>query len=318
MSAADRLVRFTLRMQSRMPMVARTLARGSPARPLPAFALRAMGNAVSMPHSDRSHLGNNEGVPVHTAPHFRKPKVVDASVTKNTSEDYMLSHAVYSQEEVNAVEQTHLEPETSRDRAALAALRVVRRSFDWATGYGHNMNVEKYLTRIVFLETVAGVPGMVGAMIRHTTSLRSMRRDYGWIHTLLEEAENERMHLLTFLEMQRPGPFMRFMVLLTQGVFFNSYFIMYLLAPRTCHRFVGYLEEEAVKTYTRILEDMDSGKLPEWADKPAPKIAKKYWRLDDKASMRDLILAVRADEAIHRDVNHVFATLPTGQPNPFK
>ena len=36
----------------------------------------------------------------------------------------------------------------------------------------------------------------------------TMRRDYGWIHTLLSEAENERMHLLTFLE-------------LGQGVFFK-------------------------------------------------------------------------------------------------
>jgi hypothetical protein len=66
--------------------------------------------------------------------------------------------------------------------------------------------------RILFLETIAGVPGMVAAMLRHLTSLRLMvsqtsfltvkflmiwqRRDSGWIHTLLEEAENERMHLM--------------------------------------------------------------------------------------------------------------------------
>lgn len=81
------------------------------------------------------------------------------------------------------------------------------------------MTTQKYLTRMLFLETVAGVPvrslqllhliyinllfslqGMVGGMVRHLKSLRDMKRDYGWIHTLLEEAENERMHLLTFLE----------------------------------------------------------------------------------------------------------------------
>lgn len=39
--------------------------------------------------------------------------------------------------------------------------------------------------RIIFLETVAGVPGMVAAMTRHLHSLRRMQRDYGWIHTLL-------------------------------------------------------------------------------------------------------------------------------------
>ena len=37
----------------------------------------------------------------------------------------------------------------------------------------------------MFLETVAGVPGMVGAMVRHLRSLRHMDRDHGWIHTLL-------------------------------------------------------------------------------------------------------------------------------------
>lgn len=69
--------------------------------------------------------------------------------------------------------------------------------------------------RILFLETIAGVPGMVAAVLRHLRSLRLMvsgisasptlcpplsgvlqRRDAGWIHTLLEEAENERMHLM--------------------------------------------------------------------------------------------------------------------------
>jgi threonyl-tRNA synthetase len=38
-----------------------------------------------------------------------------------------------------------------------------------------------------------------------------------WIHTLLEEAENERMHLLTFMSMKKPGPFFRASVVITQG-----------------------------------------------------------------------------------------------------
>lgn len=62
----------------------------------------------------------------------------------------------------------------------------------------------------------AGVPGMVGGMLRHMRSLRTMKRDHGWIHTLLEEAENERMHLLTFLQLREPGPLMRLMVLFGQ------------------------------------------------------------------------------------------------------
>ncbi|CAN0464320.1 unnamed protein product, partial [Hapterophycus canaliculatus] len=73
------------------------------------------------------------------------------------------------------------------------------------------------LNRVIFLETVAGIPGMVAGALRHLTSLRRMRsRDHGWIHTLLEEAENERMHLLTFLKLKQPGPIFRFAVMISQ------------------------------------------------------------------------------------------------------
>jgi len=257
------------------------------------------------------------------APHFRgqtanQPQII-GKPTKNTEEDYMLSHAVYSPEEVNKVQVTHLPPESVSDKVALAGINLLRRTFDLATGYAADrpFSVEKYLQRMIFLETVAGVPGMVGAMARHLKSLRTMRRDFGWIHTLLEEAENERMHLLTFTEMRQPGPAFRAMVMIGQGVFMNLYAVAYLLAPRTCHKFVGYLEEEAVKTYTHCLHDIDAGRLPEWSNKEAPEIAKKYWRLPADAKMRDLFLAVRADEAIHRDVNHTLAVLPDNVKNPF-
>ena len=74
------------------------------------------------------------------------------------------------------------------DNLAYYSIQTVRASFDLITRYHPDrMNREKWLTRIVFLETVAGVPGMMGAMIRHLHSLRLMRRDHGWIHTLLEE-----------------------------------------------------------------------------------------------------------------------------------
>ena len=65
---------------------------------------------------------------------------------------------------------------------------------------------------------------------------------------------------------------MRLMVLGAQGVFFNGFFIAYLISPRTAHRFVGYLEEEAVITYTRQIADIDAGKLPKWEKMTAPDI----------------------------------------------
>jgi ubiquinol oxidase len=150
------------------------------------------------------------------------------------------------------------------------------------------------------LETVAAVPPMVGGMTHHLSSLSKMRQD-NWIKALLDEAENERMHLMTFIQITKPSFFDRMLILAVQGVVWNLYFICYLISPRTCHRFVGYLEEEAVKTYTKFLKMIDAGKI---ANVPAPKIAKDYWGLPEDASLRDVVLVIRADEMDHRDVNH--------------
>lgn len=176
---------------------------------------------------------------------------------------------------------------------------------------------DAWLNRIIFLETIAGVPGMVAATCRHLQSLRLMKRDKGWIHTMLEDAENERMHLLTFMELAKPGWIARTFALLAQGVFYNFFFVFYLMAPRVAHRFVGVLEEEAVLTYSFILDDLKEGRLPEWENVAAPEIAKQYWQLGDDAMLVDVIRAVRADEATHRHINHTFASLEPTDPNPF-
>jgi ubiquinol oxidase len=79
---------------------------------------------------------------------------------------------------------------------------------------------------------------------------------------------------------------------------------MYLFAPRTAHRFVAYLEEEAVISYTGYLDAIDAGELE---NVPAPQIAIDYWNLPADARLRDVVLVVREDEAAHRDTNHRFA-----------
>jgi hypothetical protein len=128
------------------------------------------------------------------------------------------------------------------------------------------------------------------------------------------------MHLLTFLKLAEPGWFMRLMVLGAQGVFFNGFFLAYLASPRICHRFVGYLEEEAVITYTRAVEELEAGKLPLWKDLDAPEIAIQYWQMPEgQRKMRDLLLFVRADEAKHREVNHTLGNLNHAiDPNPYQ
>lgn len=139
------------------------------------------------------------------------------------------------------------------------------------------------------------------------------------IETLLEEAYNERMHLLTFLKLAEPGPIMRLLVLGAQGVFFNAFLAAYLVSPRTCHRFVGYLEEEAVLTYSNVINDIDAGRLPVFSKCTAPDIAVAYWNMPEgKRTMRDLILYIRADEAKHREVNHTLGNLDQRKdPNPY-
>ena len=184
-----------------------------------------------------------------------------------------------------------------RERFAFGFVKVLRFFADlfFQKRYGH---------RAVVLETVAAVPGMVGGMLQHLKALRRIRDDQGWIKELLDEAENERMHLMTFVQIAQPTLFERLLIMIVQAVFFVVYFVLYLISPITAHRVVGYFEEEAVTSYTHYLEELDVGRLE---NVPAPKIAIDYWSLPTEARLRDVVLAVREDEAGHRDRNHSFA-----------
>ena len=166
---------------------------------------------------------------------------------------------------------------------------------------------KRYGHRAIVLETVAAVPGMVGATINHLTALRRMCDDDGWIRTLMEEAENERMHLMTFVQIAQPNLFERLVIILVQWIFYIGFFLLYLVSKRTAHRIVGYFEEEAVISYTLYLKEIDEGRSPNVA---APAIAKHYWKMPDTATLRDVV--VRADEAHHRDANHGFASTLAG------
>lgn len=163
---------------------------------------------------------------------------------------------------------------------------------------------KRYGHRAVVLETVAAVPGMVGGLLQHLKALRHIRDDQGWIRELLDEAENERMHLMTFIEIAQPSRFERAIIMLGQAIFYNAYFWLYLFTPRIAHRIVGYLEEEAVVSYTQYLAEIDAGRVE---NVPAPALARDYWKLAADARLREVVIAVRADEAGHRDRNHEMA-----------
>ena len=195
--------------------------------------------------------------------------------------------------------QKHYKPENMSDRIALTFTKLLRLIADifFKKKYGH---------RAVVLETVAAVPGMVAGMLMHLKSLRKMEDDKGWIKLLLEEAENERMHLMTFIQVAKPTSLERFIIIAAQLVFIVMYSIIYLASQRTAHRIVGYFEEEAVFSYTDYLNELESGRIK---DQPAPKIAIDYWNLPLHSTLKDVVRVVRDDEAGHRDVNHSFANL---------
>ena len=173
--------------------------------------------------------------------------------------------------------------------------RLVADTF-FAKRYGH---------RAVVLETIAGVPGMVAGMLIHLKSLRKMQTGYGkQIREMLAEAENERMHLMFFIEIAKPNIFERILVILAQGVFMSFYLFMYIFFPKTSHRMIGYFEDEAVKSYTEYLDLVQRGKV---MNIRAPQIAIEYYNLKKNARLSDLIMSVRADEMHHADVNHSYA-----------
>jgi ubiquinol oxidase len=164
---------------------------------------------------------------------------------------------------------------------------------------------KRYGHRAVVLETVAGVPGMVAGMWNHLRSLRKMEPDdRGWIKTLLEEAENERMHLMIFIEIAKPNWLERGLILLAQAIFWHFYLVLYVFFPTTAHRMVGYFEDQAVISYTQYLERIERGDIPNIA---APQIAIDYYGLESNAKLDDVVKAVRLDEQGHADVNHKMA-----------
>ena len=193
----------------------------------------------------------------------------------------------------------HHKPQNINDRIALTFTKFLRLLADtfFKKKYGH---------RAVVLETVAAVPGMVAGMLLHLKSLRKMQDDKGWIKILLDEAANERMHLMTFIEIAKPTFIERIIIMMAQFIFILMYLFIYIISQKTAHRIVGYFEEEAVISYTEYLKEIEEGKIE---NIKAPEIAINYWNLPLNSRLKDVIEVIRDDEAGHRDVNHSFANI---------
>mmetsp|Transcript_62162 Transcript_62162/g.116296 ORF Transcript_62162/g.116296 Transcript_62162/m.116296 type:complete len:381 (-) Transcript_62162:67-1209(-) len=262
-----------------------------------------------------------------TIVHFRESKTPHPLLAKphqqgNAELSISLNH-IWSEEEIQKrLDSLYQHRPVSRsDKVMHSIMWTLYKSFNWVTGFKPvNTPVRAVEWRLIVLESFAGVPGFMAAMFRHFRCLRTLQRDHGWIHTLLEEAENERMHLLICMKMFKANWLTRSLVMGAQ-VFMTPFLAaIYIFHPGAVHRFVGYLEETACLTYANIIHQVETPGTPlydAWAHLPAPGLAKAYWKLSEDALWVDALKCMFADESNHRDVNHTFATMGSDDPNPF-
>lgn len=192
---------------------------------------------------------------------------------------------------------SHHAPQGLGDRFAWGLTWCIDRGADLVFGGRH-------AHRAVVLETMAAIPGMIGALVLHLRLTRRLDRQEGGVEALVQEARNERFHLLVFSTIARPVWWERGLIRLGQLATVLIYGTMYLLSRRVAHRFVGYLEERAVTSYTHYLDDLQRNP---GRNGPAPGAAIRYWHLPPDATLMDVVAAVRRDEVHHREHNHSLA-----------
>lgn len=193
---------------------------------------------------------------------------------------------------------THFTPRSFSDRIAFRLCQMLRWMADtyFKKQYGH---------RALVIETVASIPGMVGAFFTHMRCLRKrIKYDENKIQNLLNEAANERVHFLVFLEIVKPSWMDKVAIYLGQFFFGCGFFVLYFCSVKTAHRMIGYFEEEAVKSYLTYLQAIEQKEIDNVA---APDLAQSYWKLPSDAKLSDVIISIIKDEIKHREYNHFLA-----------
>lgn len=97
-----------------------------------------------------------------------------------------MPHNIYSKRDISHYTSRHRIPTSFSDKFAYFLINSIRKTYNALTGYNvDKMTENKWLIRCLFLETVAGVPGMVGGMGTHLKTIRDLKKDKGRIHHLL-------------------------------------------------------------------------------------------------------------------------------------
>lgn len=216
------------------------------------------------------------------------------------------------------INNTHHKTIYCTDYAAWMTNKLIKFIFDLLSGllftdlikivFNKNRDDElKAIKRIIFLESIAPVPSSTAHFWRIRRSCLFHIADKGIIQQLHDEAENERIHLFIALQIYHPAILFRICLWIVLISFSFYYFIMYIIFPEYSHRLAGYMEEDAISTYSNMISDMDEGKFSGWKKIEAPLIAKLYYNLNDTATWKDVLICIRQDEIHHRDTQHSFA-----------
>jgi len=236
--------------------------------------------------------------------------------------NYTLKNHVWSDAEIQKRFETrfdHVAPEGWMDKATYWILRGVYSAFNFMTRFDKNdPSPSSMKFRLILLESVAGVPPFIMGGYRHFRSLRNMSYDGGRIFTHMEEAENERMHLIICMQLFEAAWYTKAAVVVAQILITPFCWFFCLLNPRYLNRFVGYLEELACETYGTVLEHISNPEkqLHVWNEMKAPPVAIQYYDLEEGATWPDTLKRIYADETMHRDVNHTFAGIAIDARNP--
>lgn len=168
---------------------------------------------------------------------------------------HLLAQQWYNLEDIQDIKFTHREPVNFRDKFALRWIGGVRIFVNTLTGKDHEKRDAKtWFNRMVLLESIAPIPGLVVGTAKYFKNLSSMKVDRALTHFMLEESENERTHLFLWLNYNKSTYLSRMFIAFKQIAFYNVFFLTYMISPYTCHRFMGYLEEEAIYNYTMFLK----------------------------------------------------------------
>jgi ubiquinol oxidase len=188
--------------------------------------------------------------------------------------------------------QSVIKPKTFRDRFAARSVRIIRRIVDFYYG-------ERLGHRAIALEMIATVPGTVAVLFTRLR-IRNVSEKEFMTETICE-ISTERMHQTVFQELFRPSIPDRMASTILKWVFAAFYAVAYAIDPKLGHRLVGYIEEEACLSYSQYHTMIVDGTVPN-IEVPSHLLA--YWHLPETSRLKELVLAVRDDEARHRDANH--------------